>query len=329
MASSKLSVSLGKAVFHCNKDSVKQQLRSIYLGTRRQKALKPTHPSTQVLCNQWEKNKTQRENTKTDASCPMGSEFLRSKYPNTIPHGLTSLMYKINKLVLVSEAEAVPPCTPVAFPHCPQLQQQPPPLTSSLPAAALQGRETSTEEWHVAQVSTPNWSLQGATGNMPRAPPTGSTEPRPSSAKDLCRKALIKTLGEDNQSGDSSQEEDTSESMLEANASGKGGMTHTRNATAMPTFRSISSKESVNAEVPLNVCSNTTQCLAEERQWEPFPVDFSQPSTREEKIPGTLVHCSSGEKRQAYSFVPADSKKYKPMSVDAWQASGTEISLLD
>ncbi|KAL8174408.1 UNVERIFIED_CONTAM: hypothetical protein K2H54_043994 [Gekko kuhli] len=251
------------------------------------------------------------ENTKMDASCPMGNEFLKSKHPN----GLTSLMHKINKLVLDSEMETRSLCAPPRFPHSSQLQHQPPPSISGLPAAVLQRwghskeRKTSPEGGHLEQESSPDLSLQGATGNVLQVSPTSSTKPRPLSAKDFSGKVLSKKPGgEDNQNGDFSKKEDAAESTLEVSASSKGSVAHTQSANAMPASHQFPSKDNMNVEAAPSACSNTIQCLAEERQQEPFPVAFSHPSAREEKISGTLTHGSSGQKRQAYSFVTVGSK---------------------
>ncbi|XP_060106604.1 uncharacterized protein LOC132580015 [Heteronotia binoei] len=303
----------GKTMFHFTKESAKQQLRSIYLGPRRQKLLKPTHPSTKMPRKRWEKNETQRENTKTDASCPIGSEFLRSKHPKAIPCRLTSLMFKINKLELIDEMETVSPCALAGLPHSPQLQRQAPPVKSSFPAAALsrrgspKERKTSPEGWPVELESSPDLSPQGATGNALKASPASSTKARPLSAKDCSGKAPSKkSEGEGNQNGHSSKKEDVAESTLGVSTSSKGDVTQTTNT--MSAFHQLSSKENVEVEVPPNACSNIIQCPAEERQREQFPVAYRPSSAREEKISGALVHCSSGQKRQAYSIVTVGSK---------------------
>ncbi|XP_077162782.1 uncharacterized protein LOC143822063 isoform X2 [Paroedura picta] len=319
----------GKAMFYCTKESVKQQLRSIYLGPKGRKSLKPTHQSTQMPHSQRGKNETQWENTKTDASYPVGSGFLRSKCPSPSPHGLTSLMRKISKLSLVNEKETESSCAPAGLPCSPQLQHQPPPLKSSLPAEISQrqssskGRRANPEGPRVEQEYSPDLSLQGARGNVLKASLANSTKPRPLSAKNCCERTLSrKPRGEDNQNRDSPKKEEDAKSTPGTIRSSKHGIIDI-GSTAIPASPLFSSKENMNVEVLPDACSSTTQSLAEERQREPFPVAFHQPSAREEKISGTLVHSTSGQKRQAYSFITAGSKQYEPMSVN------TGISLLD
>ncbi|KAH0615533.1 hypothetical protein JD844_004905 [Phrynosoma platyrhinos] len=312
----------GKGAFHCTRESVKQQLRSIYLGNGNQKPRKSYHASVRKPRGRWGINNTRRGNPTANGKRPVGNDFPRNVNPHIPPHGVSSLTYQINKLVLASPESL--PSLPAENGYPIHRQHQSALEKTSLVAAedlrrlsSSSARQGGKEGWNVDLDYNLESRRQGSARNalVSFAYSKNPPRPRPMSARECYTKAWHHLFGgEENPSKEAPEKKGAAESVLELNASSKAAIIQTRSAIIIPTITQYSSDESLTSEVP---CSNGTPFLTEVKQDGSSNANF-QIAPGKEWVTGNLVHHFYKEKGRAdYLTVPGN-RRFESLGTDAW-----------
>lgn len=238
-----------------------------------------------------------------DVKCPVGSEFLRTIYPNMTPHGLMSLSHKISKMALVNvKPVASPENLSATAGHEAAPHKLTHPLEDCQPSAE---RKASQDEGKAEQVFDPG---PEATGNVLKAPHTCSAKlakQRPKSAKDYDRSLLeVKSA-----TADCSKNEDVAGSLANLNSTIQGAIAPTKRATIIPaTLDQLSSNENGSTEASPNAHLSSAPCPAEVRQDIPHAIAYSEPMPALEKLGSALAGYSSGEKAQSHFLATTGSE---------------------
>ncbi|XP_053230437.1 uncharacterized protein LOC128406782 [Podarcis raffonei] len=231
----------GKSVYYCTGKNENQQPGTLSTTNARHKQL-----IQNPQCQQ-ETKKAQRGKASTDAKCLIGGEFLRSMPLNTLPHGLASLTYKINKLVLVNKkAEAFSGENPAS-----PAEQQPALEKAVPPADVFHGypaRKGGKEGWSGDMGYDPDWFTQGGARNAPtesHACPGSPPKLRPVSAKDCYEGFSLTQLfsSREKWNGETFGEVDTTGIQPGLGASRRAAITHARSAIVIPYISQDSSSE--------------------------------------------------------------------------------------
>ncbi|XP_042335587.1 uncharacterized protein LOC121936936 isoform X2 [Sceloporus undulatus] len=313
----------GKAVFHCTKESMKQRLRSIYLGKAYQKPQKPKHSLVRKSRCRRGINNTRRGNARAKAQCPVGSDFPKNVNPRIPPQGISNLTYQISKLMLASPESL--PSMPAENQYLTHRQHQPALENTSLLAAedlrmlsSIPARQGGKEGWNVNLDYNLESHRQGSMKNalVSFAYSKNPPRPRPMSARECYTKAWHHLFGgEEKPNKEVSEKGDATESVLELSASSKAAIIQTRSAIIIPTITQYSSDESLTTEVP---CLNGTPFLTEMKQDRSSSADCGQIASGKEWLMGNLAHHFYKDRRQADYFPVPGNRRFESWGTDAW-----------
>ncbi|XP_067328331.1 uncharacterized protein [Anolis sagrei] len=291
----------GKAAFHCTRQSVKQRLRSIYLGKTSQKVPKSRHPSIRIAHSQRGIYNSKRGKPTADGKCPVGSDFPRNTNSRGTPLGVSSLTYQINKLLL-----AGPEGTAVNR-YADHRHQQPALEQATPEEEGLQQLSRREEgDWRL----NPGYNLESQhQRTTTKARSQNLTRPRPMSAKECYRNAWNHLFsGEGDQT---TEKEDDEENRPELSAGSKAAIIQTRSAIVVPTIAPYFSNENLAAEGP--PCNTADQFRTKMKQHGLFNTGFTQPR------PGEMLTGSLAQERGlANDFTALRSRRFEALGMDAW-----------
>ncbi|XP_062815878.1 uncharacterized protein LOC103281115 isoform X2 [Anolis carolinensis] len=295
----------GNAIFQCTRQSVKQQLRSIYMGNTSQKVARSRHPSIRIPRSQWGINNPQRRNPTAEAKCPVGSDFPRNTNSRGIPLGVSSLTYRINKLLLTG-----PEGTAVNR-YATHQRQQPAhekatPEEECFEELSRSPRQGEDENWRL----DPGYNLESRTATKARS--QKPTRLRPVSAKESYRNAWHHLFGgEEDQGKEDPEKRDEEENTPKLSANSKAAIVQTRSAIVVPTIAPYTSEESLASEGPS--CNAADPFHANTKEHGLFHTDFAQ-SKPGEMSTGSL----SPERRMVNDFTVLRSRRFEALGMDAW-----------
>nr|XP_020664825.1 uncharacterized protein LOC110087464 isoform X2 [Pogona vitticeps] len=296
----------GRAVFHYTKETVKQQLRSIYLGNAIQKPARNHPRPTQMPSSSWEINGSRRGNLSSTTKCPVGREFLRSIPRGTLAQGLAGLTYKIQRLVLVSNTALAepenPPPSPTVGRKASQGQGRPASAGAKPSAEAFQRlggclARKRGHGWAVNQGHPSEVQGKGAAGDVVTVDAQNSVGLV--SGKEGCKEASSRIYGGEDSKEEDLQREDAARSMLAVTTSSKLPATRTQQAVVIPTVTQYSSSDSENVETSsCDARSDATTFPGGDPQHVP-PCETFCPSVPGEEEPAETPAGYSPEKRRS------------------------------